>query len=82
VSTPVVILIVLFVAVELIGTGAVVWALRDVEAHTDEEFAAAGEDRQRWRRRLTMSLGVLLGVGGLAVAAWYVLGVRRRVVSA
>jgi hypothetical protein len=82
VSTSAVILVVLFVVVELIGTVAVIWAIRDVRDRPDEEFAAAGEDRRQVQQRLVMSITLLLGIGGLAAATWYVFKIRPRLVAA
>lgn len=78
-DTPILILIALFIVVEVLGTFAAVWAYRDVQQQTEEGFGAAGSSRSQWLGKLRFAVLALQGIGGVGVAAWYVLRVRSRV---
>jgi len=75
VSAPLAIVIATVVILDLIGTGAALWALRDIRQRSDEAFRAVGANRRRWMLWLPLG-GALVGVGGIVGAAIYALHLR------
>lgn len=80
-SAPLAIVIATVVVLDVIGTGAALWALRDIRQRSDEAFQAVGANRRRWLFWLPLG-GVLIGVGAIVGAAIYALHLRPKLQEA
>ena len=60
-----------------IPLGISVWALLDAARRPEWAWALAGRRRVVWMAAIMF--GVLTVIGGLAISAWYLVGIRPRV---